>query len=303
MGICRRSFISMLTNQLIFVARAIPGQVPTPGPILWSLKRNASTVYLFGFSDAKDRSWLTPTIDRAFRESTEIWFETPEPNPTASPPKPASGPSLADQLGHDRQRSLFDVLGPQLTARTLAVAKEFGTPREEIEHLRPWLAFNVINAAFRKKYVPQPTSGVQDSEVPDRVLAAMAYAEHKPVHTEYPDRDSLIRFYAGLSDEAQREHLEDLLDYIDDEKAGLNKAFYGWINGHPDSFDIDRMRQKRPALYQAMHVQRNQAWASRISGFLSTPGVYFICIGMNHVQGPDSILHCLEQIDLKPQRV
>ena len=53
------------------------------GPPLWVATRGASKVYIFGFADAKDRSWLTPTLERAFRESRQIWFETPHPNPVA----------------------------------------------------------------------------------------------------------------------------------------------------------------------------------------------------------------------------
>jgi len=55
---------------------------------------------------------------------------------------------LEQELGHDDSRSLFDVLSPQLGDRTLKMAAEPGVQKEEIKHLRPWLAYSVINEAL-----------------------------------------------------------------------------------------------------------------------------------------------------------
>jgi uncharacterized protein YbaP (TraB family) len=305
MVIRRRDFIVIAACALVGAGSAITALASTQGPILWSVKRNGATVYIFGFADAKDRSWLTPSIESAFRESQEVWFETPQDDAPAEPSQsdahkpPDDGPSpLEKELGYDNQRSLFEVLGPRLADRTLQVARDLKVSREELEHSRPWLAFFVINNAFRKKFA-LPQTG----DDPDGILAQMALSAHKRIHSELPTNDDVLRFFANLSDEAQREHVEDLLDYIRDQKAGRNKQSYGWITGHPDSRFIDRMRHQRPALYEAMHVRRNKEWAARISGFFSTGGVYFVCLGMNHILGPDSVLRDLARIGIAARRV
>jgi hypothetical protein len=63
-----------------------PAAPPDAHPTLWRVERNKAEAYIFGIGDANDDSWLTPTIERAFRKSQEIWFETPHANgPRGSP--------------------------------------------------------------------------------------------------------------------------------------------------------------------------------------------------------------------------
>jgi hypothetical protein len=59
-------------------------------------------------------------------------------------------------------------------------------------------------------------------ESPDNVLAQMAWAANKSIHSEFPTYPDATRWYATLSEEAARERLEELLDSIDDERAGLH---------------------------------------------------------------------------------
>jgi uncharacterized protein YbaP (TraB family) len=269
------------------------------GPILWFIEQGKAKVYIFGFSDAKDRSWFTPKIQRAFDESQQIWFETPKLAPSVDEAEKKrleeEDNRLEQELGHDDSRSLFDVLGPQLGDRTLKMATELGVRREEIEHLRPWLAYFVINSAFFHSF------HFEVSEFPDQVLGERAFAEKKTVTSELATRVDVTRWFASQPDDVEREHVEDLLDFIDDKKAGRNQEDYGWITGHEDRHTLDRMREKRPAMYQAYQAKRNKQWADRIAGFLSTGQTYFVVIGRNHVVGPDSLIHCLEQIGLKPK--
>jgi hypothetical protein len=95
------------------------------------VERDGSRVYLIGVREAKDGSWLTPKISRAFAESTEFWLETPphlkktdEASSTVAPNAAAAQVNAEDQddpltkeLGRDSNRNLFDVLGPALAAR------------------------------------------------------------------------------------------------------------------------------------------------------------------------------------------
>lgn len=293
----RREFIVLAGLASLSVrlrAQISPHESRFHGPILWLVQQGGAKVYIFGFAEAQDRSWLTPKIQRAFDESQEIWFETPSANVgiTESERKKQreEDDRLIQELGHDDTKTLFDILGPQLGDRTLKMANELGVPRDQIEHLRPWLAYYVINSAFVR------TVHLEVSEYPDKVLGNLAAAEKKIIRTEYATPADTTRWFASLSDEAQREHMEDLLDFIDDQKAGRNRAEYTWITGHEDLRTLDRMREKRPAMYEAFQVARNKQWADRVAGFLSTDKTYFVAIGRNHTVGPDSIPHCLERI-------
>ncbi len=300
MDISRRNFVSMLSamalsSALTGRAQAVPER---DGPILWSVNHNGAKTYIFGFGDAKDRSWLSSKVKEAFEESKVIWFETP--NGPVSDRDKAEDDELVKKLGHDDKRTLFDVLGPRIGPRTLKLTQELGVARSEVEHLRPWLAYFVINSAFWRQ------NHIEIGDYPDQVLAEMALTAKKQIRAEFPKGQDTTRWFAALSDETQREHMEDLLDYIDDENAGRhknNEKGLGWLGGNPDTTTIDRMRSKRPAMYEEFHARRNRQWAARIATFDSADSPYFVVIGLNHVLGPDSLLRCLERIGIGVRKV
>jgi uncharacterized protein YbaP (TraB family) len=270
------------------------------GPALWTVRRGLGTVHIFGFADAKDRSWLTPTIDRAFQESHQIWFETPHPDPAAND-LPKSKQDLKKVFGYDQQRSLFDVLDPNLSARVLKAATTYGVPREALEHTRPWLAYFVLNKGFWAYRGKKGLGTIEES--PDSVLAAMAWKSPKQVLSESPTYDDINLDFIDMTDQVSAEYLAFLLDFMDDEEAGRNSDRFDWITSGEQSLrTIDRMRLNYPALYEYEHIRRNKAWALRIDKLLSFGGVYFVAIGMNHILGPYSILALLRDKGLEPIR-
>ena len=266
------------------------------GPILWVVEQGGAKVYIFGFSDAKDQSWFTPPVKHAFDESRELWIETPPPGQPEEVPPPSPR-----ELGFEAPRNLFEVLGPQLTARTLAAAKRYGVTRESLEHTRPWRAYFVLNSGYWAHRAQ--TSESKMSAMPDQILTEKAVAMSKPIKGESPTAKDMRHHFSEMSEEAQRERLEMLLDYFDDDEKGLLTNDYDWIEGRTSERLIERMRVRQPALYQAEHVQRNKWWAAEISKLLSDGGVYFVLVGQNHTLGPDSILKNLQDLGITPQKV
>src|SRR5436189_5110707 len=98
----------------------------SPNPVLWQVEKGSAKVTILGFSEAKDRSWLTPAIRKAFESSREIWFETPQRDPSAPPPKTPAAP--AGPPPGTTEQNLFDFLKPELSARMLAAAQKYGVP-------------------------------------------------------------------------------------------------------------------------------------------------------------------------------
>jgi len=271
-----------------------------PHPVLWQVEKGGAKVTILGFSEAKDRSWLTPAIQKAFESSREIWFETPQRDPSApSPPPPAPSPAPAQPPGYS-DRSLFEVLKPDLSARMLTAAQKYGVPRERLEHTRPWRAYFVLNSG----YFAKSGAGAADIEnFPDVVLSGMAYEAKKPVHSEFATGSEAMAHFINMPDEEASERLEFLLDFLGDDEAGRLSDRYDWISGNANNRAIDRMRIKWPALYQDEQVSRNVGWAKRIAGFLSAGGIYFVVIGLQHTLGPDSLPNKLREIGLKPETI
>jgi uncharacterized protein len=252
---------------------------PSGGPNVWLIERGDARVYVFGFAGAQDRSWLSPTLESAFDASSDVWFEVPPPS------VPGAISPVVQELGYDRSRSLFDVLEPDLARRTLEAATALGIARERLEPMRPWLAREVIQRAYQASGKAAAVEG----EYADAVLRARALAAGKQVHHEFESVDDVIRLFATMSDAAQCEYLANMLDFIDAAKGAAQEEHYGWISGKPSIEWLDMMRTNSPALYDAMHPQRNVKWAEKIQQLLLTGGTHLIVVGLNHTLGPDSI--------------
>jgi hypothetical protein len=255
--------------------------------------RGRARVFLLGLGEAKDDSWFTPVIKRAFEQSSQLWLEVGSKTPENQDPKAKQADAeLMQQLEHESGRTLFDALQPRVRERTLAFLPTVGIAPQSIETLRPWKAFYAINGAFWSK-----TKMPYEEVYIDQVLSERGTAEGKSIRYEQPSRLDFARFMAGMSDAAQSEYIDWLLDYIEEVRSGTQGDAFDWIAGEPAAAarSLDRMRTKMPDLYQPMQVKRNLWWAQKINELLATSGTYFVAIGMLHVLGPDGIPRQLEK--------
>lgn len=263
------------------------------GPLFWRISRGKGCVFLMGFGDAKttDESWLTPAIEKAFKESSELWLEVAPPDAgSLDAASKAKADALYESLSHEPPgRTFFDELDPEIRARTLAYMAKLEIPREKVEPLRPWRAYYVINSAFwsHKKLSYEPV-------YVDEVLRRLAAEQSKRVQYEMPSGVAFAQFMAAMPQKAQSQYIEWLLDFFEDPLD--DAATFSWMKGDPVANGLDRMRAKMPQLYQAMQIQRNAWWAHKIDELLASLGTYFISIGELHVLGPDGIPNQLERL-------
>jgi uncharacterized protein len=278
---------------------AVGRSTTSRGPEFWRIARGDARVFLFGFGDAKDRSWFLPSIQHAFQESSELWLEVGVASGLDgdAAAKQAAADRL-DKLGHESGRTLFDALEPSVRERLFAYMAELNIDRQSVEALRPWRAYYTIVGAFWSQRKMTHTPLNVDAE-----LTKMAKGEGKAIDYELPTRASFVEFMAGMSDKAQSQYIEWLLDYLDDYKSGVNNddASFSWVTGEREMAlrSLDRMRIRMPDLYQAMQVQRNGWWARKIDDLLNAGGVRFVAVGQLHVLGPDGIPKQLERMGIK----
>jgi uncharacterized protein YbaP (TraB family) len=283
--LCRRDFLSgfaaLAFSGCVAASPRSPGAQPS-GPQFWLVRRGQARVYLLGTAEAKDTSWLTASIEKAWNESSALWLETPTES--------GADAKIIEELGHSSTRTFLESLAPAVRLRAEAYIAELGIDPASIQTMRPWLAYYTINGAFWTKY-KQP-----DLVYPEQVLRERATRESKLIHSEYPTREALLKSFAAWSDELQSQWIELLLDFLDDQKAGLNDAYFGWMRGEPSTRALDRMRSKTPLLYQTIQAGRNVWWAHTIDELLRRPGVSFVLVGMNHALGPDGIPQQLQRL-------
>ena len=71
----------------VFARHAVAAFEPNSGQPLHVFKRERACIYLLGFGEAKDESWATPQVRRAFQESSDLGLEVshdPESEPDAA---------------------------------------------------------------------------------------------------------------------------------------------------------------------------------------------------------------------------
>lgn len=283
-----------------YAATSAGGMLPAwaeAHPVLYKVKNRSAQVYVFGFGEAKDWSWLTPTIRAAFEESKEVWFETPPPNPNP-PPNPPPPQTQRPQAPPSQERSLFSVLKPELSERLLAAAEKYGVPRDRLEHVPVWRAYFIINGAYLAK-IGMQNLGIDNFS--DTVLSKMAFKSGKSVKSEFATDGDAMNYFVSMTEPESSERLEFLLDYLSDEEGGKRADRYDWIEGANNNRTIDNMRIKFPLLYQNEQVRRNVEWAKRIESLLSQGGTYFVAIGLQHTLGPDSVQNKMKQLGLRLQ--
>jgi hypothetical protein len=292
----RREFFSVLVGLSLAGCIAERRLIDSGGPQFYVASRGKARVYIFGFGEARDKSWLTPSVQQAFQESSQLWLEN-APRGTFDSQEPTERQAAAERmekLSLESGRTFFDVLESSVRKRTLAYLTEFGVAKESVETLRPWRAYYVINSAFwsTRKLSYEPVSV-------DGLLREMANSAGKSIGYEMPNDEVFVQFMAAMSDKAQSQYIEWLLDFLDDYKKGLNDddETFGWITGrHFPTRSLDRMRTKMPELYQIMQPQRNKWWANKINDLLTTEKNYFVGVGQLHVMGSDGIPKQLERL-------
>jgi uncharacterized protein len=259
------------------------------GTPLQVVTRGRARVFIFGFGDAKDDSWATPGLRRAFEVSSELWLEVSH-DPGSEP----DAASKREQLSRNADgRTFFDVLEPAVRARAKEYCAQLDISQGRISTQRPWSAFYTINRAYwsRHKASFEPRN-------PDETLTKWAKDQGKPIRYEMPSQLDFARFMAAMPDAAQSQYMTFLFDFLDDQTAGRNQNEFGWISGDTSFGEraVERMRTRTPDLYRIMQVQRNAWWAQTIDRLLTSGGTHFIGIGQMHTLGPDGIHRQLRRI-------
>jgi uncharacterized protein YbaP (TraB family) len=170
-------------GSLALASRVVAHAKLTTGPNFWLVKRGQGQVFVLGFGEAKDKSWFTPVLQRAFQESSQLWLEVGPPTGPDTRDD-ATKKAEADQiqkLQHESGRTFFDVLEPSVRPRVRALMEKTGVRQEAIETLRPWWAYYVLNGAYWSHNKPP-----YEPVAVDDVLRKLAVEQGKSINYEMP---------------------------------------------------------------------------------------------------------------------
>jgi uncharacterized protein len=263
-------------------------------PPLWSVERGSSRVYLFGQMGVRsDSVWLTDGVKRAFESSTELWVENPDfPPPTvaAAPSKPPKGPKLSEAATAQDLKRLRSLLS------------RAGLSADTFDALPLSAGYSAVSDVADRVF------GVDYTALPERVLKTRAKAAGKPVYSEWVSLEEVRRFMSDLPDDLQRtlqlQLVRKTLDETEDIKAAeqrLNRWLAGDMEGW-NAFD-EHLAKTYPELAKRIGTERNKAWVPRIDTMLARTHTAFVCVGVLHLAGTESIQAQLKRSGLAVLRV
>ena len=249
-------------------------------PALWVVEGAHSRVYLFGTIHIlkPDRKWHSPVLDAAIAESRELWLEVPDAGDVT-----AVLPSL-ESLGLDPTHPLSSKLSKTDLARVDAAARTMGAGGEAaFEPFRPWFVGMMLSTLPLLKAGYDPNSGV------DQQLRNTFVAAGKTVRG-FETIDQQLHFLADLPQDEEVAFLDTTLDSVDSAASNTERIVALWSNGNVSELAATEDDVRRdPALYNALVVSRNAAWAQQLDARLRQGGVSFVAVGAAHLAGPASV--------------
>ncbi|HUW54657.1 MAG TPA: TraB/GumN family protein [Rhodanobacter sp.] len=264
-------------------------------PALWVVKRADTTIYLFGTVHLlpNDTDWRYPALDRALAASDSLTIELTDDGP-------AHMQALVLQYGLDPAHPLIDKLSPRENAALASAAQTAGVPGgvRTLQIMRPWLA------ALTLAVTPLLKAGLDPAHGVDKLLKAQMLAAGKPVNG-LETAEQQIRFLADLPPAVELAFLRATLHDANQGSSELTELIGAWKAGDTAAIarlEDEDLRQREPALYQRLLVERNRNWAGKIAAMLQKPGTVFIAVGAAHLAGPDSVQAQLRKLGIDAVR-
>jgi hypothetical protein len=297
MGFLVRTFAAFAALSLAACAQAPSNEPGAITPVLYAVRDNDSTMYLYGTVHVRPRGadWGNARVRSAIDESSEVWTEL-----IMSPEADQRTQVLALQLGAAPPgQPLSSWLTPEENAALNAVTTRLGMPQGALEPYRPWLA------ALTLTIVPLMQAGYDPNSGVDRSVDAYADAAGKAMRAlETPEQQ--LGFFGNLSPDLQREMLQEAIAESETLAGMIGEMSAAWERGDERALAeavIEETRADYPELYQTLFVDRNNAWMEELAREMEGSGVDFIAVGAGHVIGPDGLAAQFRARGYRVQRV
>ena len=284
----------MLGLLSVSCARASRGSATSirTGPPLWRVNGGASRVFLFGqMPIPKGIDWLKPEIEAAFDESDEVWFENPDFDPSTAGPAiqkriALGGPKLGATISEPDRQRLGDAL------------QKAGRPPEALDGQLVWESYLAVSDLV------DALSGVDPASLPERLLKPRAKASGKTIHSEWSSMEEIMEFSSEHTLEQQLQLIGKTLDEVKSTHE-VQRLAEAWASGDISEAEAqDRnFRSRYPELSTRLVSERNREWALRVADMLERNKSTFVCVGLGHLVGPESIQSYVAGRGLKTLRV
>lgn len=269
---------------------AVKAQAIQASPPMWRVRGKVGTATLFGQMPVRSNTpWQTEQVMSAFESSGTLWLE----NPVFSP---AEMQALAKSLASKPRLSTSQFLPADDLRRLHAQLARAGLSANAFDETPADNLYQQLGGLADQQ------SGADFSRLPERVFRQRAAG--KSIETEWHSLAEVTGFIPAAPDPLRLQLIRLGLDDFD-----LNWQFderlAAWLSG--DALYFDRLgaiiAHRLPQLTDKMSGERNRRLASRLAAAMERRGSHFVCVGIRHVSGPDSLQTALANLGLTVERV
>jgi uncharacterized protein YbaP (TraB family) len=262
-----------------------------PGPALWQVADQDTTIYLFGTVHAlpQTTTWFDGRIERAFNASDELVTEIDVSNAAGS----TQALQSASQLPADQ--SLRMLMTTEHRQQYEAALVGLGLPVEALDRYEPWFA------AMTLSLLPLLRSGYDTQSGVELSLGGRAATKKRGALETIEQQ---VALFDTLPQEAQLAFLDETVEKLPEATTSLDAMVAQWLKG--DAVELANLINAEltdPVLYERLLTARNASWAGWIENRLEQPGTVFIAVGAGHLAGRGSVQEQLRDRGLRVKRV
>lgn len=271
--------------------REVPPPGAVPGPALWQVADEDTTIYLFGTVHAlpAEAQWFDGRVERAFAAADELVTEIDLTDAASS----AASLSAAGMLPEGQ--SLRAMMAPDDRRQYEDALVTLGLPVEALDRMEPWLA------AMTLSLLPLLRDGYQTESGVEMALGERAEGKARTGLETIADQ---VALFDALPMPAQLTFLDQTVEQLPRASTTLGAMVAEWLEGDADALAaLMNAEMTDPALRERLLTERNARWAQWLEQRLAAPGTVFVAVGAGHLAGPDSVQEQLRDRGLEVQRI
>ena len=274
----------------ILAALAAPATTAGERNVLWSVRGQHNTVYLFGSIHLLRPGdvGLPRAAESAYADAEQLVMEIDVDDPAIADPS-----AMALQMQRSAQlpggQSLRTVLGDDY-ASIASRAREAGLDLAVLDGFAPWLVATILLQLEMAKRGFVAEHGIEQQ------LAGRAVTDGKPIlGLETPAQQFAV--LAGLSLAEQKRFLLMTMEESAHADARLEHLLVAWRTGDTASLAdvLSEEFDAFPELYRPLTEDRNRAWIGQLAELLDDRDDYLVVVGALHLVGRNSVVEMLQQ--------
>lgn len=267
-----------------------------PKGSVWVVESPTTKLYLCGTIHLlrKTDFPLSTAYDTAYADSQRLVFELP--------PGTARDPKLATTMlasgTFEKGRSLADSIKPETLDNLDTWVKRRGLTAGQLDQYKPWYVALTVSMVEYAALGADPKLGV------DQIFEQRAEDDHKP-GDGLETVDFQLRLFTGLTNDEQRELMEQTLAEVRTLPEVFTKMINSWRDGDADALHqmLFEEAEKYPTLMNKFLTQRNARWIKQLEHYLAGKEHVMVLVGTGHLGGKGGVIDLLKARGYAVKRV